>query len=177
MKLKKSQIAGFIFTVVFGTALHFVYEWSGENPIVGVIGAANESVWEHLKLLLVPMLIFSIAEYFWYGKKYPNFIQIRFLSILLGMAVTIVAFYTYSGIIGREFLIVDILLFIASVYVAYSFSYKMLQTDKYSSSSSKGLAIIGIFVLLVCVVIFTFSPPHINLFLDPSSGTFGIPLK
>ena len=176
-KLKNAQIAGFIFTVVFGTALHFVYEWSGGNPIVGVVGPVNESVWEHMKLQLVPMLIFGIVEYFLYGKKLPNFIQVRFLSILLGMALTIVVFYTYSGIIGREFLIVDILLFIASVYVAYRFSYKMLQTDKYSSPSSKGLAIIGIIVLLICVVIFTFAPPHINLFLDPSTGTYGIPLK
>lgn len=97
MRLIKSQILGFVFTVVFGTVLHFVYEWSGGIPFLGVIGAANESVWEHLKLLIAPMFIFGIAEYFCYGKKYPNFIQVRLLSVLLGMAVAIVVFLYLFG--------------------------------------------------------------------------------
>ena len=177
MKLKKSQIVGFIFTVIFGTALHFAYEWSGRSPIVGVFGAVNESVWEHLKLLYVPMLLFGIAEYFLYGKKLPNFVQIRFLSILLGMAIIIVGFYTYTGIIGSHFLIVDIVLFILAVYVSYRYSYKMLRTDKFTSSFTKGLAIMGLLFLVACAIVFTFAPPHIKLFIDPLSGTYGIPYK
>lgn len=173
MKLKKSQIAGFIFTTVIGTALHFAYEWAGGSPIVGVFSAVNESVWEHLKLLFVPMLVFGIVEYFWYGKKLENFIPVRFLSILLGMAIIVVGFYTYTGIIGSHFLIVDVLLFIISVYAAYRYSYKMLQTEKFTSSFSKGLAIVGLLFLMACFAAFTFAPPHLQLFLDQTSGAYG----
>jgi len=177
MKLKKPQIAGFIVTVVIGTALHFAYEWAGENLIVGVFSAVNESVWEHLKLLFVPMLVFGIVEYFLFGRKLENFIPIRFLSILLGMAIIVVGFYTCTVIIGRDFLIADILLFIIAGYAAYRFSYKMLRTEEFSSSFSKGLAIMGLLFLMACFAAFTFAPPHIQLFLDPTSGAYGIAPK
>ena len=174
MKYKKSQIAGFVFTVVIGTLLHFVYEWSGEKSIVGLFGAVNESTWEHLKLLFVPMTIFGIFEYFSYGNKLENFLPIRFLSILLGMAVIVVGYYTYTGIIGQDYLLVNILLFVLAVYAAYRFSYKRLGTHKYTSKFSKGLAIMGMLFLAACFVTFTFAPPNLQLFLDPSSGAYGI---
>jgi len=177
LKLKKSQIIGFIFTSVIGSILHFTYDWSGNNLIVGIFSAVNESTWEHLKLFFVPMLIFGTAEYFVYGKKLVNFIQVRFLSILIGLAIIIVGFYTYSGLIGKNYLAVDILLFIAAVFAAYCASYKLFRTGRYSSPHAKGLALLGFVFLLACMVLFTFAPPHIQLFLDPVTGTYGVPLK
>ena len=177
MERKKLQTAGFVFTVVAGTLLHFIYEWSGENALVGAFSAVNESLWEHLKMLAIPMLLFGIAEYFIYGRKKGNFIAVRFISILLGMAVIISVFYTYSGILGRKFLAVDILLFIFAVYVAYRFSNRMLQTDRFSSELAKGLALAGIFLLLTCFALFSFVPPRIGIFRDSTTGAYGITPK
>lgn len=42
-------IAEFIFIAIVGTLLHFVYDWSGQNPAVGIIAPVSESTWEHLK--------------------------------------------------------------------------------------------------------------------------------
>ena len=36
-----------LFVWVVGSASHFFYEWSGENPLVGLLFASSESVWEH----------------------------------------------------------------------------------------------------------------------------------
>ena len=44
------ELAGIVFTVIIGTMLHFTFELSGNQPVVGVFSAVNESVWEHLKL-------------------------------------------------------------------------------------------------------------------------------
>ena len=52
----KTNLFRFIFISVLGVLLHFTYEWSGNNPIVGLFSATNESTWEHLKLLFFPML-------------------------------------------------------------------------------------------------------------------------
>jgi len=174
---KKLQTAGFVFTVVAGTLLHFIYEWSGENALVGAFSAVNESLWEHLKMLAIPMLLFGIAEYFIYGRKKENFIAVRFISVLLGIAVIISVFYTYSGIVGRTYIAADILLFVLAVYIAYRFSNRMLQTDWLSSKHAKVLALVGIFALLTCFAVFTFAPPHIGIFQDSTSGTYGITPK
>lgn len=174
VKVKNLQTAGFILTVLAGSLLHFVYEWSGKSKIIAPFSAVNESVWEHLKLLFVPMLLFGAAEYFIYGKNQKNFIPVRLLSILLGMGLIVTAFYTYSGIIGKNFLAADILIFVAAVYAAYRYSGKMLGTQKLSSHLAIGLAVLGTVLLIVCAFAFTFSPPHIALFRDPVSGAFGI---
>lgn len=44
----------FIFISILGVLLHFTYEWSGDNPAVGLFSAVNESTWEHLKLIFFP---------------------------------------------------------------------------------------------------------------------------
>ena len=41
---KKYIISGIIFTIVFGSLLHFFYDWSGKNAIVGLFSPINESV-------------------------------------------------------------------------------------------------------------------------------------
>lgn len=170
------EVAGFIFVVVFGSLLHFVYRWSGNNPIVGIISPVNESTWEHLKLLFVPMLLFSIVEYFVVGKEYTNFIAAKSLGILFGMLAIVVIFYTYTGIVGKHYLWADILTFIIGVAVAYLYSWKAI--TRYQARSGLGwIGLIIVMVILICFAVFTFSPPQIPLFLDPVSKRYGIPKK
>ena len=82
-KLKTVQIVVIILAIVFGTLLHFTYEWSGENRIVGLFSATNESVWEHLKLVFYPMLILGLIEYY-FVKNIANF-SAKGIIIILGL--------------------------------------------------------------------------------------------
>jgi hypothetical protein len=174
MHIKHWQIIGAIFTVIVGSLLHFTYEWSGENPLVGIFSAVNESTWEHLKLLFIPFLLFSIFEYFNYGNQIQNFIPIKILSIFLGMSTIIIAFYTYVGIVGQNFLWADISIFILGVLVTYWFSSRFLHAEFLSSAWAVRFGWIGLLIMILSFIIFTFNPPHIGLFLDPISGTYGI---
>ena len=58
----KTNLFRFIFISVLGVLLHFTYEWSGDNAVVGLFSAVNESTWEHLKLLFFPFLLLTILE-------------------------------------------------------------------------------------------------------------------
>ena len=60
-KLKCYTIAGAVFVLIAGTVSHFVYEWSGNRPAVGLFFPVNESVWEHMKLVFFPMLFYALA--------------------------------------------------------------------------------------------------------------------
>ena len=59
----KTNLFRFIFISVLGVLLHFTYEWSGDNAVVGLFSAVNESTWEHLKLLFFPFLLRVIEAY------------------------------------------------------------------------------------------------------------------
>lgn len=173
MKMIKLQILGALFTLVLGTLLHFTYDWSGQSTVVSIFSAVSESTWEHLKLLAMPIFLFGIAEYFVWGKKIQNFSAIKALSILLGMSVIVVAFYTYVAIVGRHFLWADIGTFVLGVIASYWFSAHLLNTDCFSSAFSIRLGWVGLAVIFACFALFSFFPPHIWLFLDPVSKGYG----
>ncbi len=162
-KLKKTEIIGFVFVVLVGSLLHFVYDLTGNNNFAALFSSVNESTWEHLKLLFFPSLIFAIAEYFIIGKKYEGFFCVKAFAIWLGMLTIVVLFYTYTGVIGQNFMIADISTFIAGAAVVSWYSYKKLP-------SSDGGNILGILLLAVTSVaffVFTFFPPNIALFKNP----------
>jgi hypothetical protein len=98
------ELAGVGFVILLGILLHFVYKCTKQNKIIGLFSPVNESVWEHLKLLFVPMLLYSTIEYFTVGYRFPNFIAGKMIGIVYGMLIILMTVYTYSGMIGRHFL-------------------------------------------------------------------------
>lgn len=139
--------------------------------LVGTFSPANESIWEHLKLLFFPMLITTIMVYFYEGKNISNYLCAKVIGIILAIFFTIIFFYTYSGIIGTHFAIVDIGSFFIAVVLGQYVAYQKMQSTFYCNNL---IAIIILLVLYLCFFIFTFFPPHIGLFKDPITGMFGI---
>lgn len=167
MYKKTYQILFPILTIILGTILHFTYQLSNENLIVGFFSPINESTWEHLKMLISPMILFSIIEYFLYGKNIQNFFSVRALSILIGMFLITSLFYTYTGIFGNNYLIVDILIFVLSVIISYYFSYKFFNKNFLNSNNSNFIGLISIFILVFAMIYFTSNPLDIPLFKSP----------
>lgn len=65
---KRYIVTGFLFVGILGTLFHFVYDWCRQARLIGLFVPVNESTWEHMKLLFIPMLIY-IAICFQYVKK------------------------------------------------------------------------------------------------------------
>ncbi|TQI65642.1 DUF6512 family protein [Clostridium sp. KNHs216] len=163
------ETIGFIFVIIFGTILHFLYNWTGNNRVIGMFSPINESVWEHLKMLFFPMLLFSIVEYFAVGKEYGNFITAKSLGILLGLLFIIVFFYTYAGMIGKNYLWLDILTFISGVLIAFRYSGGEISESSKSGTETGWEGLLFLAVLALSFFVFTFRPPHIGLFSAPAS--------
>jgi hypothetical protein len=164
--IKLWQIIGAVFTLISGTLLHFVYGWFGGN-LWAILGSVNESVWEHQKLVFWPMTFFMVAEFIFYGRKKEGFISIKVNSILLAMFINICLFYLYSGILGTHIFIVDILLYIIAIVVAYRFAYKNLRwTSEFYMIDFISACELGVLLgICVLIVIFTFDPPQIGIFM------------
>lgn len=172
MKLKQWQIIVTIICLILGTILHFTYEWSLENPIIGILSAVNESTWEHLKLVFYPMCIMAIVGYFIIGKKYKKYWFSQAKGIILSMAFVIVVFYTYTGVIGKNISFIDILTFIVSILIGQCVIYKTIRNK--NDFNREKISVIFLVTLTLLFITFTFYPPKIALFEDPIFGTFGI---
>ena len=62
------NIAGLIATIIIGFLNHYIYKWSEKSSLVALIAPVNESVWEHLKLGLWAVILFSFIEYVFLRK-------------------------------------------------------------------------------------------------------------
>ena len=171
---KRLYVIGFFVISLLGTLLHFAYELSNENIFVAVFGAVNESVWEHLKLIFFPMLILSIIEYFFVKKITHNYIEAKTIGIFLAICFTVVVFFTYTGIIGTNFLLIDILIFITSIILGEYLSYRLMKRRNESSIETKILASFIILFLFICFILCTYYTPKVNLFRDPTTGNYGM---
>lgn len=174
MNIKQWHIAGALFTIVLGTLNHFFYDWSGGSPLVAPFSPINESTWEHLKLLVTPVILFSVIEYFAYGKLYPGFIPSRVFSLLCGMAAIVILFYGYTAVAGQDILWADISIFLIAAILCWSISYTFIQNKRFSSLQSQFTARIALAAILVAFLLFTVQPPHIFLFQDPITGQYGL---
>ena len=171
ISILKFEIISGILIMIFGTLLHFTFELSNNNLLIGTFSAINESTWEHLKLLFFPMLITTIIGYFIKGKEIPNYLCSKVLGIIFSMCFIVIFFYTYTGIIGTNFASIDISSFFIAVILGQYISYKKMKS---MNSCNIIIPIITLLILYFCFLIFTFAPPHIALFKDPLTGMFGI---
>ena len=174
--MKKSigayQLLGFGVTSLFGTLLHFLYDWLGEAKWIAPFSGVNESTWEHMKLLFWPMLIFAIAQSF-FLRDNEAFWGIKLRGILLGISLIPVIFYTYNGVIGKSPDWINIAIFFISAAIVYIYETRLFKKADVKPISKK--LSIGILVFIASLfVIFTFRTPEINLFKDPLNGTYGI---
>ena len=165
--LKKLHGAGAVFTLISGCLLHFVWEWSGRSNFTALFSPVSEIVWEHLKLLFFPFLVFSIAEYFLYGKNISCFLSVKTYAVLLGMFSIVSAFYTYTGIIGKNFLLADMGTFVIGTGISYLYSYKKLNTPSECSVFSQAVSILWLIVFISAFAVFSFRPPKFGIFLPP----------
>ena len=96
-KWKTWEVIGLLVTLALGNLLHFVYEWSGDSPLTAPIAAVNESTWEHMKLLAVPWVLFSLVERAARGRSGGTVPMARALGLLAGLAAIPLLYYTCRG--------------------------------------------------------------------------------
>lgn len=170
------ELGGFLFTGALGVLLHFVYEWSGGNALAGTVSAVNESTWEHMKLLFVPIFLFSVVQAGVLGRNYPNFLAVRAVSTLAGLALIPILFYTYTGILGRNINWVDIAIFFLADLAAFALDFRLLSRGRgFSSGWRQILGLAVLWGLAFCFVWCTFRPARLPLWRDPVTGAYGIP--
>lgn len=171
--LKRKEIIGVFVVFLLGFLMHFLYEWSDHSTFIGLFAPINESVWEHLKLVLWPTIIYSLYEYFSIKDHKTNFTTAKLASILIAIATILIIFYSYTSITGHSILFIDILSFLIGISLGQLFSYKIM-TEKELPNWLNVLSLILIIALIAIFIVFTFSPPELPPFQDPTNGNYGI---
>ncbi len=176
-KLFKYEIIGVFSIFILGCLWHFLYESLGENIFLGLIAPVNESMWEHWKLGLYPILIYSAIEYNFVKEEANNFWFSKFISIIVFEIVC----FSLTGLWHSIFkdasstadLIVDIGGYFIGVIAAQIASYIIACRSKKNKRLAY-IALVGIILHIIIFTIFTFNPPRSEYFRDANTGEYGI---
>ena len=163
---------GWLFVSFVGAACHFLYALSHCSWVVGLLVAVNESVFEHLKLLIFPILIWWLiiipAIWAWEmerpvwmrfyagGGVWNSFELVIALShasaacagVLSGTVFIALVFLFVNRVCGYEALWLDILIFVAAAFVAQWAAWSAL-----SSFLKGGRLLNGCDALLIVVIL------------------------
>lgn len=165
-RLRHSMIFGTLFVVITGSLAHFLYAWSGKQPFIGLFSPVNESVWEHMKLIFFPMLLYTFAANRKWGKDYPEMASSLYGGILAGTIGIPVIFYGYTSILTKNFLFLDIGTFILCTAISFYIAYQFTRSGKLKPYTSLLCSLVSI--LFLCFLIFTYYPPDTEIFIDPT---------
>ncbi|MBQ7919323.1 MAG: hypothetical protein IJ324_05225 [Lachnospiraceae bacterium] len=163
-ELRKCFIIGFIFISVFGTLLHFLYEWNSDNRIVGLFSPVNESIWEHMKLFFFPMLLFTVIMSYFHMLQvyYPALVPALLLGLHAGTWFIPSCFYTYSGILGRSITLIDVLLFYLAVFFGLRVAYNKVKNSGLQKYEIP-LKILTM-IMVTLFMLFSYHPPRWGMF-------------
>ncbi|HHU55412.1 MAG TPA: hypothetical protein GXZ48_01810 [Acholeplasmataceae bacterium] len=166
-------IWGIVFICLLGTLLHFTFDLFNHSTFIGLFSPVNESVWEHLKIIFYPTIIWFFILYFKLESDFRRIIISSTISISVSCFILLSIYYIYTGSTGKESVIVDIVAYLLGTtlgqYLALS-AYLKLETKNIYFYVS----LLFLFAFLISLIYFTFNPPHIPLFFDKSSNQYGL---
>ncbi|MBE7007658.1 MAG: hypothetical protein E7422_00670 [Ruminococcaceae bacterium] len=178
MSVRKSlcrwELAGFLIVGAVGTLLQFLYQWTGENTLVAAFSAVNESTWEHMKMLYVPYFAFTMVEFTVFGEPFRNFFAAKAAAGLAGLLTIPTLFYTIGGMFGEPPAWMNIAIFFAADAVLFLLGYRLLTALSLRGTAFQIAGFALLWALMFAFVYFTYRPPRLPLFRDPTEGGYGV---
>ncbi len=175
--IRRWEIAGIVFIVLFGSMWHFVYEWAGYWRPLALIFPVNESTWEHFKLGFWPALVWALIELPFIRKKANNFAFAKMVGLIAMPVVTALLFYGYTAVLGHNLLFADISTFVVGVVVGQLLSMWLMIRPEIEVPWLRWGALGVLVIMTVAFLTLTHYPPKNFLFVDPRNGEYGIQLE
>ena len=172
MSLKRMKVISVFGMFLLFFLTHFLYNWL-PNSLFSIFFPVNESIWEHMKMIVSSILIFSIVEYLLYKKyrvNHNNFALSMFLEIAFSIIIFLIIYLPIYHFTGSVFILNLIILFI-SIYFVNIISFYILRLRPLHKEI---ISIIGIILVYILFGILTYYPPSNYLFLDPVENKYGI---
>ncbi len=172
---EKWILYGIIIIFIAAAIIHFLYDLTGKNTIVGFFSPVNESIWEHLKMVIIP-IIFWWGIYYLFKNGIYNINGDRwFTGLLVSLVTSLIIipllYYFYTEAFGIKNLFIDILITFLSILFGQLLG---LHIYKNYNGIDANIAIIIITLIVIVFIIFTVYTPRLPIFKDGVTKTYGM---
>ena len=174
-RVLRLEAIGAVGMILLGSAMHFAFELLGNWTPMALVAAVNESIWEHLKLAFWPGLLWAFVTPLPTNLSRWDVLSAKGISLAATAALIVAVFATYTAILGRNLLVLDIGTFVFAICAGQLISALLLTSG---SRLHRLVPILGTVLLALQVVAyshFTFFPPDHWLFVETQTGLRGIP--
>ena len=135
--MKKIKIMGVFIIFLLAVGSHFMYDII-PTFITSILFPVNESIWEHMKLLITPVLIYALIEYFIYKNKsikFNNFSLSYSISIIIGIILYLIIYLLFNHFFAHNIIVSIVLLFFDYIFISFV-SYLIINTRKIKYSKT-----------------------------------------
>ncbi len=169
--------AAFVLIVIIGGALHFTWDLVKDLSYLrwlAVFMPVNESNWEHAKLAAWPMLVWAIVIL----RRKMGVKDMKGWAMPAALAIWsayIVMFFTHAAL-PQAFGKLGFVQYIGSFMIGIAHGIMTLRVTAETGFARRTWAIGAVLLIsfFAMLTIFTYYPPHIPLFIDGPTGTYGI---
>lgn len=162
-RISKAALLAFVVATLAGSCLHFVYTLF-PNGLTALLAPVNESIWEHLKILVWPCALGAVPLL----KREPGSLGARAFSLLPAAGLMLGVGWLYHGVLGGHALLFDVVLYVLCMGVCFLLP-AFLRGSFWREKARLWCALAG--VLMVLIVVFTWLPPDCPLFQElPKMG-------
>lgn len=152
-----------------GILLRHIYDWSDKNPFIAVLAPVNFSIFQQLKLLFSPYMLWTLVEYTYFGQFAKSFIPIKGVALFVGMVImAALSILLRKALYGKNFWL-DLTVFIISVLAAFSADYLLTSCVLLVFPGGNLLARLILFIAALAICVLTFCPPDHPFFTAPPS--------
>lgn len=148
-----------------GVVLHFLFDWL-PSPITALVSPVRESLFEHLKILLIPLLLSGL--YLTHGRGLDGLAPWLLTLPIIASAMLFVG-YIYHISLQGSWVGFDLILYGVLIVAGFVLAYRLAPLTQ-----RPGIPLLCLVVALVLgwlMIWFTFFPPDEMLFLDLSKHT------
>ncbi|MCD7949681.1 MAG: DUF6512 family protein [Erysipelotrichaceae bacterium] len=151
-----------ILEFLMGSCFHFVYDYFPYFPL-SLIFPINESIFEHLKLSLYPMIFIDIYLYFKYYKQDKHILFPYLVGLLTSMLSIAMIYYFYHIGLNITSLWIDIGLLFVALLIGNSLTYVAYNDGWYLNIY---LTIVLFIIILILISYWTYYPLNLPIFIS-----------
>ena len=166
MKLHLKTIM-IIVCIILAFPTHFVYDIF-PNKLTAIFFPINESIWEHIKILVTSFLASNLLFYPFLKNNQNIFFSV-FIHCLIMIPLYLILFLPFYYMFGEN-LVYSIILIIIVDIIIFNLHFKFIAKDYFNLNI---IGIMGIILLYLTFTYFSYHPLLNDLFLDPIKNKYG----
>lgn len=145
--MRKYEMLGFFIIGLISILLALLFWLLPTTFITNGIGPTNDSLWQIGKLMFFSIFIYSIIEYFIFGRKFDNFVFAKVATMFIAPLFYIAFSYILDMGMGDASINNHIIAYLTAIFVGQYASYYLLQKGYYFKLMN-AYAVIGIILML-----------------------------